>query len=122
VYSDDLAMQLVQNAGRRHLMMADTDEAVWSDSLMPLELLMQSEDRLYMAVIDRNDMSIAECMGSGQISTSFGGVTLEEDTGIAVVNGPFGSIQLSVQPDVDVQAVVLDKQSGEVLYQRAVRL
>ena len=122
VYADDLAMQLVQNIGRRHLMPADTDEAVWSDSLMPLELLLESANGNYMAVIDRNDTTISECMGSGAVSTSFGSVTLNESTGGATVTGANGSFVLSVQPGSDVHAVVLDKQTGEVLHERAVRL
>ena len=122
VYTDDLAMQLVQNAGRRHLMMADTEEAVWSDALMPLELLLEPESGVYMAVIDRNSASIGECMGGGSVRTSFGIVTLDAGTGTATVQGTSGSRSLSVQPGTDAHAVVLDKLSGEVLYQRTVRL
>jgi len=122
VYTDDLAMQLVQNAGRRHLMVSDMDEAVWSDALMPLELLMQPASGVYMAVIDRNGASIEECMGGGIVSTSFGSVTLDDSMGTAAVNAADGSFLLSTQPDADVYAVVLDKRSGEVLYERAVRL
>ena len=122
VYTDDLAMRLVQNAARRHLMMADTNEAVWSDSLRPLELLMQPANGAYLAVIDRNSAAIGECMGSGSISASFGSVTWDESTGTAAVNRTCDSFQLSVQPDADIHAVVLDKQSGEVLYERAVKL
>jgi len=120
VYTDDLAMQLVQNAGRRHLMPSDMDEAVWSDSLMPLELLMQPANGTYMAVIDRSEASIAvgECMGVGAVSTAFGSITLDGSTGTAVI----GNSSLSLQPDTDVHAVVLDTISGEVLYDRAVRL
>jgi len=122
VYTNDLAMQLVQNAGRRHLMMADTTEAVWSDALMPLELLMQPADGIYMAVIDRNSASIQECIGGGSVSTSFGSVMLDGSTGAAAIHGSFGSFQLSAQPGADIYALVLDKHSGEVLYERAVRL
>ena len=122
VYTDDLAMQLVQNAGRRHLMMADTDEAVWADALMPLELLMQPESSVYMAVIDRESESIGECIGGGAISTSFGSVTLDGGTGTVTVNSAGGNNLLSAQQDADVYAVVLDKQTGSVLYERTVRL
>ena len=123
VYANDLAMQLVQNAGRKRLMMADTAEAIWLDSLTPLELLMQPADGIYLAVIDRgSSLSIAECRGSGNIRAAFGSVTLDGDTGTAAVNGVAGSRQLSVQPGTDVHAVVLDKHSGEVLYERAVKL
>ncbi len=122
VYTDNLAMQLVQNAGRRHLMLQDTYEAVWSDSLMPLELLMQPANDIYMAAIDKNDASIRECIGNGIVDTSFGTVTLDGGTGTASIEGISGSYQLSVQPDTDVHAVVLDKRTGEVLYERAVKL
>ena len=122
VYTDDLAMQLVQNAGRRHLMMADTNEAVWSDGLMPFELLMQPENGFYTAVIDRNGASIGECMHSGSVSTSFGSVIPDGSTATAAVKGAHGSFQLSVQPDTDVHAAILDKQTGELLYERAVKL
>lgn len=122
VYTDDLVMQLVQNAGRRHLMMEDTVEAVWSDSLMPLELLMQPENGLYMAVIDRDGAAIGECVGGGSVTTSFGSITLDSDTGSAIVAGSGSSVSLSMQPDTDVYAVILDPQSGEVLYDRAVKL
>ena len=123
VYTDDRAMQLVQNAGRQHLMMDDTYDAVWSDALMPLELLWDAQDGVYMAVIDRSDaLAIGECLGGGTINTAFGSVSLDAGTGAAAVHGPGGSFPLSAQPDADVHAVVLDKCSGEVLYERAVRL
>ena len=122
VYADDLAMQLVQNAGRRHLMMEDTYDAVWSDSLMPLDMLFEQKDGLYMAVIDKTDAAIAECMGSGTVSTSFGSVTLDERTGTIHVEADCGSFQLTAQLDADVYAAVLDKQTGEVLCERALSL
>ena len=122
VYTDDLAMRLVQNAGRRHLMMEDTDEAVWSDSLMPLELLWEPANGTYMAVIDRLGASIGECTDSGVIDTSFGSVTLDNHTGFASVQNAGGSFQLSHQPGADVHAAVLDKESGEVLYERSFKL
>ncbi|MBR3796365.1 MAG: hypothetical protein IKK34_10150 [Clostridia bacterium] len=122
LYTDDLAMQLAENAGRRHLMVPDMDEAVWSDSLMPLELLLQEVNGCYLAVIDRNAGTIGECMGGGSLSTSFGSVTLDASTGAATVENQSGSFQLSIQPGTDVHAAVLDKQSGEVLYERAVKL
>ena len=121
-YSSDLAMQLLQNAGRRHLLAADMDEAVWSDLLMPLELPMEPSDGIYMAVLDRYGGSVGECMGSGSIPTSFGSVTLDGDTGTAAINGAAGSCLLNAQPGADVHAAVLDKQTGEVLYERTVRL
>lgn len=121
-YTDDLAMQLLHNAGRRHLMMSDTDDAVWSDALLPLESLLPPAEGTYMAVIDRRSASIGESMGSDCISTSFGCVTLNDDTGNVVITGTFGSFSLSMLPDTDVHAVVLDKQNGKVLYERAVKL
>ena len=122
VYADDLAMQLVQNAGRRHLMMDDTYDAIWADSLMPLELLTQQDSALYMAVIDRSADSIGECMDEGYISTSFGSVILDAGTGTASIESAAGVFPLFLQPDADVHAVVLNKQTGEVLYERAVKL
>ena len=122
VYTDDLAMQLMQNAGRKHLMMEDTYDAVWSDALMPLEQLMQPESGAYMAVIDRSELMIGECFGSGLVSTSFGSVALHENTGTVTITGPNRSFTLSMQPDADVYAVVLDKESGDVLYDRTLRL
>ncbi len=122
VYTDDLAMQLVQNAGRRHLMMADTYEAIWSDSMMPLELLMESANGSYMAVIDRGGASIGECMDAGLVNTAFGSVMLDAGKESAIIHGSHGSTQLSLQPDADVYAVVLDPHSGEVLYERAINL
>jgi len=122
VYASDPAMQLMQNAGRRHLMMPDTEEAVWSDALMPLERLMQPANGTYMAVIDRNNAAVGECTGSGLISTSFGSVTLNDEAGTVSVQGSRSVHSFSAQPDADVYAVVLDKHSGEVLYERAVRL
>ena len=121
-YMDDRAMQLLQNAGRRHLMMEDTYDAVWSDSLMPLELLLEPETDRYMAVLDKHDAAIAETWGSGAVDTSFGKVTLDESTGDAVIEGGFGSVKISAQPDKDVHAVILDKETGEVLYERAIQL
>ena len=120
VYADDLAMQLVQNAGRRHLMMEDTYDAVWSDALMPLEML-QTESGLYMAVLDRGSASIGECIGVGAVAASFGSVTLDEDA-CATVENAGGSVQIPVRTDADVHAVVLDKETGEVLYERAITL
>jgi len=121
VYTDALAMQLVQNAGRRHLMMEDTYDAIWADGLMPLEtLLTQPADGTYMAVIDRKASAVAECMGGGSVDTSFGSVALDGST--AILQGPNGSHSFSASPDADVHALVLDKESGEVLYERAVRL
>lgn len=122
VYTDALAMQLLQNAGRRHLLMADTDEAVWSDALMPLELLMQPEDGAYVAVIDKNSIATWECKGSGSVHASFGSVTLDGSTGTASVKGSGGSFQISIQPGADAHVVVLDKHSGEALYERSIRL
>jgi len=122
VYQDDLAMQLIQNAGRRHLMMADTSDAVWSDSLMPLDLLTEPKNGVYMAMIDKNDSSTGECMGSGCINTSFGSVMLDDKTQTVSISGLGSSIELSAQPDADVYAVVLDKETGKVLYERAVKL
>jgi len=55
-------------------------------------------------------------------TTSFGSVTLDDSMGTAVVDSAYGSVLLSAHPDADVYAVVLDKQSGEVLYERAVKL
>ena len=122
VYREELAMQLVQNAGRRHLMMADRDEAVWSDLLMPLELLAEPPEGSFLAVIDRGGQSIGECVNSGAVRTSFGSVTLDGSTGNATVNGKENSFILTAQPGTDVHAAVLDKQTGEVLYERTVRL
>ena len=122
VYADGLAMQLIQNAGRRHLMMDDTFDAVWSDSLTPLELLLQPAGEAYMAVIDRAGASTGECTGSGSVPTVFGSVALDGGTGAVSVKTAGSSVQFSVPQDTDVYAVVLDKQTGEVLYERAVRL
>ena len=119
VYKDDLAIQLLQNAGRRHLMMEDVDEAVWSDSLMPLEL---PEGGTYMAVIDRKSRNIGECVENGIVQTSFGSVALNGSSGDAAVNAEHGNFHLAVQPDTDVYVAVLDKKTGEVLYERAVKL
>lgn len=122
VYTDDLAMQLMQNAGRRHLMMSDTSDAVWSDSLMPLELLMQPANGIYMTVIDRNSETVAECMNRGVITSSLGEISLDNIAGTFTVNGILGSFTRSAQSDADVYAVVLDKLTGEVLFERPVKL
>ena len=122
VYTDDLALQLLQNAGRRHLMMQDMDEAVWSDSLMPLELLEELENGLYLAVLDKSAAAIQECASDGLIRTSFGSVTLDGSNGTATLESPSGSFQISAQPDTDVHAVVLDKLTGKVLCERAIQL
>ena len=119
-YADSLAMQLLQNVGRRHLMYSDTDEAVWSDGLMPLEQITQPVSGCYLAVIDRGGETIGECVGSGTVITSFGSVTLDGHAATAETSR--GSVRLVAQPGVDVYAVVLDRQSGDVLYDRAVRL
>ena len=121
-YTDDLAMQLLQNAGRRHLMISDTSEAVWSDALMPLELLTQPINGMYMAVIDKTNTSIGECIGSGLVKTSFGSVALHENTATISVEGTSGGFVLTPQSDTDIYAAVLDKRSGEILYERTVRL
>lgn len=118
-YADSTAMQLLQNAGRRHLLYSDTDEAVWSDALMPLEQIAQPAGESYLAVIDRGGGTIGECVGSGTVITSFGSVTL--DGHAATAETPRGSVQLAAPPDADVYAAVLDRQSGDVLYERAVR-
>ena len=122
VYTDELAMQLVQNAGRRHLMMEDTYDAIWADGLMPLELLLEPADGAYIAVIDRNTAEIGESMGSGAVSASFGSVTLDAEAGTAVIEHEGGSTALSLQAGADVHAVVLDPETGEALYERAVNL
>lgn len=118
-YADSSAMQLLQNAGRRHLLYSDTDEAVWSDALMPLEQIAQPAGESYLAVIDRGGGTIGECVGSGTVITSFGNVTLDGQA--ATAETPHGSVQLAAPPDADVYAAVLDRQSGDVLYERAVR-
>ena len=122
IYTDDLAMQLVQNAGRRHLMMPDTEEAIWSDSMMPLELLMQPINGVYMATIDRNDALIGECMDSGSVVTSFGSVTLDSITETVTIEGKDRSHLISTQFGADIHAVILDQQNGEVLYERSIKL
>ena len=122
VGADQRKMQLLQNAGRRHLMPEDADEAVWSDSLMPLEQLPDSGEEAYMAIIDRAGASIGECVGEGSLSTSFGSVSLDKETGDAAVTGTDGSFNLNVPSGTDVYAAVLDKQTGEVLYERAIKL
>lgn len=122
VYTDALAMQLVQNAGRRRLTPEDMDEAVWSDSLTPLELLMQPESGPYMAVIDRHNETIGECTGGGSVSTSFGSVTLDGSTWAASVQQANGVFPLSARPNADIHAVILDKHTGAVLYERTVSL
>lgn len=119
VYADSTAMQLLQNAGRRHLLYSDTDEAVWSDALMPLEQIAQPAGESYLAVIDRGGGTIGECVGSGTVITSFGSVTLDGQA--ATAETPHGSVQLVAPPGADVYAAVLDRQSGDVLYERAVR-
>lgn len=119
-YTDSLAMQLLQNAGRRHLLYSDTDEAVWSDALMPLEQITQPVGGSYLAVIDRGGGMIGECVESGTVFTAFGSVTLDGCAATAVT--PRGSVQLVAQPGADIFAVVLDRQSGDVLYERAVKL
>ena len=119
-YADSAAMQLLQNAGRRHLLYSDTDEAVWSDALMPLEQIGQPAGGSYLAVIDRGGGTIGECVGSGTVITAFGSVTLDGLAATAVT--PRGSIPLAAQPDADIYAAVLDRQSGDVLYERAVKL
>ena len=122
VYTDDLAMQLLQNAGRRHLMMQDTYEAVWSDSLMPLEFPEHSTNQIYIAMIDKNNASVKECTGSGFISTSVGQITLNADKGTVTIDGPSDLLHISAQSGTDMHAVVFDKQTGEILYERAVKL
>ena len=88
---------------------------------MPLELL-QQESKIYMAAIDKSDASIREFTGSGITDMSFGNITLDAGTGTVSIEGATGSFELSAQPDADVQAVVLDKQTGEVLHERAIAL
>lgn len=119
VHGDDLAMQLLQNAGRRHLLYSDTSEAVWSDALMPLEQLTQPLTGSYWAVIDRGNEAIGECVESGTVATAFGSVTLNGHT--ATINTPQGTVQLAAEPDADVYAAVLDRQSGDALYERAIK-
>ena len=99
-----------------------TEDAVWSDALMPLDLLWEPEAGGYMALIDRSDASISECTGSGSVSASFGSITLDGASETATLEGKNGSCQISVQPGTDVHALVLDKQSGDVLYERALKL
>ena len=122
VYADDLALQLLQNAGRRHLLLQDTDEAVWSDSLMPLELLEEPANGFYLAAIDKHAAAVRECIASGLIDTSMGSVTLDGSAGTATLDGPSGRFRFAAPPDADVYAVVFDKQTGEVLHERAIKL
>ena len=121
-YGDDLAVRLLQNAGRRHLTMADMGEAVWSDMLMPLNLPEGPGNGTYMAVIDRGGRAIGECRGRGRIRASFGSVELDERRADAVIHGRRGKSRLHVQPDEDVHAAVLDRATGEVLYERGIRM
>lgn len=122
VYTNELAMQLVQNIGRRHLMMEDTYDAIWSDSLMPLEWLMRPVNETYMAVINKNDASVQECIGKGTVNASFGDITLDSEAGTVTIDSPSGSAQFSAQTDADVYALLLDKQTGKVLYDRTIKL
>ena len=120
-YSDERAMRLLQNAGRRHLMAADNEEAVWSDYLMPLEQVGNAPDRAWLAVIDRGSAAVLECSGSGALATSFGSVTLA--SGTVTVTGASGSVTLTrQQPGTDLHTAVLDSRTGEVLYEHSVRL
>ena len=75
-----------------------------------------------MAIIDRAGASIGECVGEGSLSTSFGSVSLDKETGDVAVTGTDGSFNLNVPSGTDVYAAVLDKQTGEVLYERAIKL
>ena len=119
-YTDSSAMQLLQNAGRRHLLYADTNEAVWSDALMPLEQITQPVGESYLAVIDRGSGTIGECVGSGTVITTFGSITLSGHT--ATAETPRGSVQLVAQPGADIYAAVLDRQTGDVLCERGIGL
>ena len=83
---------------------------------------MERPDGVYMAVLDRSGGSVGECTGSGFVRTSFGSVALDGGAGTAVVNGTSGTHLLAAQPGADVHAAILDKQTGEVLYERTVRL
>ena len=122
IHSDGLALQLMQNAGRRHLMPSDAGEPVWSDLLMPLNLPDAPADLPYMAVIDRGGEAVGECGGGGTVAASFGSVTLDAAAGSLVIDGPRGREELNVQTNADAYAAVLDKATGEVLYARSVRL
>ena len=119
-HADSSAMQLLQNAGRRHLLYPDTDDAVWSDALMPLRQLSQPVDGSYLAVIDRGGEMIGECVGSGTVTTTFGSVTLDGHAATAKTRR--GTVHIVAQPGTDVHAAVLDRHSGDVLYERAVKL
>ena len=87
---------------------------------MPLEQIAQPIGGSYLAVIDRGGKTIGECVGSGTVVTTFGSVTL--DGLAATAETSRGSVQLAAQPGADIYAAVLDRQSGDVLYERAVKL
>ena len=114
-----LNVQLVQNIARRYLMPSDMYEAVWSDSLMPLEHSMQPT--ACMVYIDRTGPvpSVAELPDTGTIPAPFGSISFDKSAGTAAVKGSKGSTALKIPPDCDLAAAVLDRDTGEVLYQRA---
>ena len=100
-------------------MPSDMYEAVWSDSLMPLEQAMQPN--ACMVYIDRSGPvpSAEELPEPGTISAPFGSISFDKDAGTAEVKGSKGSTALKIPPDCDLAAAVLDRETGEVLYQRA---
>ncbi|MBQ9009510.1 MAG: hypothetical protein IJ088_09300 [Clostridia bacterium] len=114
------AMQLLQNAGRRHLKHADMYSAVWSDSLMPLQQVSQTGGGAYMAFIDRSgpNPTVTECVGNGTLSGPFGSLSLDSDAGTVTVQGKHDSQVLSIDRDADLIAAMLDKETGQILYER----
>ena len=114
-HRDPLAMQLLQNAGRRHLMPEDVGEAVWSDALYPLSLP-GSPEQAALALIDRQRGAVSELRGAGTAEASFGSVSLRED-GVLSLSGTDHA-----SPDADLYALLLDPQTGAVLYDRSIVL
>lgn len=117
LYADETGLQLLQNIGRRHLMMEDTDEAVWSDGLLPLEALADAVGSPYLAVIDRAMGEIHECIVNepAQVQASFGTVTYEGDETGAVITQGDAQIAAYQHADADVHVAVIDAETGEVV-------
>ncbi len=121
VRRDPLGMQLLQNIGRRHLMAADMYDAVWSDSLMPFEQITQPADTACLAFVDRTGPvpSVQECTGSGTLSAPFGIISLDGSSPSAEIRGTQDSTTLTLEAGADIAAAVLDRETGQVLYERS---
>ena len=119
LYDDPRLVQLVQNAGRRHLFEEDTYDSIFADRLTPLNRLDEAaaHGEPYLAVIDRAHGDIREAVGGATLEASFGSVT-GDDEQLAVTRPSGERMQRGGEGKRAVRFAVIDRRSGDVVLMR----